>query len=308
MRALVLLGAVLLATGAGADPRDVVAACAKRLGKADVGLAAIERRCPDVREALDAIGIRALYGPATRDALYGQPLLDSLALMDRPVSDAGRVPALATLPAALQSLGERPAEVGWWQRLKAWLIEHLRIHPGRDASGDPFAWLGKWLSKLSLSEAAFTLLYYVLLALMLAGAGAVLINELRASGRLPARARVLRGTAGGAIAAAGEAALSIADVERAPASGRARLLLKFVIERLAATGRLPGARSLTHRELASRAQLDEPAARERLANLAALAERQLFGGEAVPEATLAPGLAEGRALAMALAQAPGAGP
>jgi hypothetical protein len=306
MRALVLLGAVLLATGAGADPREVVAACAKHLAKPDVGLAAIERRCPEVREALEAIGVRALYGPATRAALYGQPLLDSLALMDRPVGDSGRVPGLATLPAALHSLGERPAESGWWQRLKAWLIEHLRIHPGKDTSGNPFAWIGKWLSKLSLSEAAFTLLYYVLLAAMLVGAGAVLINELRAAGRLPARSGSLRGAPGGERGAAGEGALSMADVENAPPSGRARLLLRFVIERLAAAGRLPGARSLTHRELAPRALLEEPGARERLANLAALAERQLFGGETVPEAALAPGIAEGRALATALAEAPGA--
>lgn len=187
------------------------------------------------------------------------------------------------------------------ERLKAWILARL----ARQASDQPAAWWTKWLAKLTPSQAVLDTLLVVLLLLVVGGAIAVVIGELRAAGVLARRAAAgATGTRPGAPAP-GPARLRLADVQAAPPGERARLLLQLVIEVLSASGRLRGAISLTHRELAAQALLDDDPARARLARLAALAERQAYGARDQPEAKLEPELGDGLELYAALADAPG---
>jgi hypothetical protein len=52
----------------------------------------------------------------------------------------------------------------------------------------------------------------------------------------------------------------------------------MLITRLVAAGRLPPDRSLTHREVARRAAVDDPEQRRLIETLARLSERQLYSG------------------------------
>jgi hypothetical protein len=296
--------ALLLAGVATAGPRDIVADCARRVPPGTAGLEALEAECPELRAALDEIGVRPLLSPETRETILASSLAQAVELMAPAASCGRRAPDPASLAAALRSIGAAATPEGWWERFKAWLLERLARPARAEAKPDWADWLAKRLARLSPSQALLGALYVALLAAVVIAAVLVIINELRAAGVLRARPgpghpRELRGPWPGAAFAGAPAP----DGPRAPE--RARLLLQQVVERLTAAGRLTGERSLTHRELAERARLDDEATRLQLARLAALAERQLFGAASLPDSAVEPVLAGGEALFAALGRPPG---
>jgi hypothetical protein len=129
-------------------------------------------------------------------------------------------------------------------------------------------------------------------------AGAILVNELRVAGVL-GRARRGRGAAAGATPAATQASLQqlarSARDEHAP-----QLLLDLIVKRLRDEQRLPPARALTVRELATLARLTDAGERERLAQLGAACERLRFAPTPLTAPALAAAVRAGRELLSAL--------
>jgi hypothetical protein len=98
------------------------------------------------------------------------------------------------------------------------------------------------------------------------------------------------------MAAVGPVESRLALLRRAPLAQRPAQLFAMLITRLVAAGRLPPDRSLTHREVARRAHLDDPEQRRVIESLARLSERQLYSGSATTPAGLDELLARGEDL------------
>jgi len=135
----------------------------------------------------------------------------------------------------------------------------------------------------------------VLLVLLVAGACLLVLGQLRPVHEL-LRGRAPQETRAALATAAPGAAWSLEQLHAVPAQEQVRLLLRMLIDALVTTGRLPDDRSLTHRELASRARLDDASQRGSWMRLASVAERQLFAPKLAPDAELGPILDEGEAL------------
>jgi hypothetical protein len=74
------------------------------------------------------------------------------------------------------------------------------------------------------------------------------------------------------------------------------MLLHMLVATLVNIGRLRTERSLTHRELSSRASLEEQAQRECFQRVAALGERAVYGGGNVSAEEIESVVAAGRSL------------
>jgi hypothetical protein len=72
------------------------------------------------------------------------------------------------------------------------------------------------------------------------------------------------------------------DLDAAARSDRPSILLQMLVAALVKTGRLQAERSLTHRELATRARFDDSSQRESFRRVAQLAERIVYGGAEAP--------------------------
>lgn len=297
MRAALFGLVILLAVpaDAGAGPREVVTECTGHVAEDTTGLEALEQACPRLADALEALGVRPLITAASRKTLGRDGLERAVALVrGRPAAPAGpRIEALAPI---LKTLAAPAPPTSWWDRFKQWLRERL----GRpaDASFKMPAWLKAWLDGLTPSQAFVEVLLVASLIAVIAGAVAIVVNELRAAGLVRRRPRA----AGGTRPAPTEirAAVSLADVEAAPMSERAALLFRLLLAVLADAGRVRAARARTHRELCGEVLLPDAGERGRFARLAGAAEAQLFGPAPLPAAELEPALADGTALYVAI--------
>jgi hypothetical protein len=161
----------------------------------------------------------------------------------------------------------------WWEKKWVWLGDWLLKQ---------WKWWPHWRRYLPRWHATQTdSLFYGLTALVVAGAVAVIIMELRAAGVLTSlrrRSRPARrpGTTGTVAAVEDSGSLDLAS---APPHLRAALLLRTLVAVLTRSRRLEREGALTCRELVTQAHLDTEAQRERFAALALLAERGLYGGE-----------------------------
>jgi hypothetical protein len=299
-----LLALLLIAGAAHAREPDALAvleACAGRLDpKLDVGYPLIAARCPELGGALERSPYAAWLPEGWKEPHNQLSAAGLRALHDALVRESEAAPGTRQLhPERVRAVLERvakpeQAQEGWWARLKRWLRELLTRPPADDGS-----WWRRLLGEMSIDRAMLRVIAVVSIALLVALAVAVVINELRIAGFLRRRpATPEQGGTGGA--AGGGAGLS--DVERAEPSAQPALLLELIAARLAAQDRLPPARAFTVRELTRRARLPDEAGRARLAELAAVSERVRYGGGAVPEpGSFAAALRGGRELLAALA-------
>jgi len=298
----------------GAAAREALGAidaCLAQLDRGlDVGYQRIAARCPDLAPSLMQSQWAAWL---PRDWNQPQNLLSADGLMElrtlltrEPASaPEGRAPRVARVAAVLATLtqADRPRG-GWWARFRQWLREALTPPPQR---ADP-GWLRRMIADLGLSQAVLEGIVWGALVLVMALAGAVVVNELRVAGVLagwrtaPRDARTAPGRA---------AAVTLQDLEHASLLRQPTLLLELITVRLAEQDRLPPARALTVHELTRAARLPEESDRERLRELAAACERVRFSGREPAREALAAALARGRELLAALdapvGQAQGAG-
>ena len=313
-----LLGAALLGAAASgaraAPPVDAAASlrvldeCLASVGAvgaapapapADAHAVPLLQRCPRLAAVIGELSLGAQLPSHWRTDLDPDSLAALARLEHRYLAAApSAAPSLSTLPAVLRSLQAPAMPLSWWQRWRD------RVRRWLQGSGDPdAAWLGDWLSRLSIPRLLQQLLFYATTAAVLALAGWTVLQELRAAGVLGAtrasRTELAPLAAGAPPVDA--AALDPLDVERAPATQRGVLLMRLLVQALRHTGRLSGERALTYRELAALPLFAEALQRERFTRVALLAEQQRYGTSPTPELA-SEVLADGRLLYRQLLQ------
>ncbi|HEY6455393.1 MAG TPA: hypothetical protein VIY90_08960 [Steroidobacteraceae bacterium] len=245
--------------------------CVDRVGGDLVGLPELERRCPDLRAALQAAGVEPLLIDSSRVVIDRDSLRQLPALIHRAV---GPAPPVAALGPILRGLRVTPAPPkSWWERLLEWLGEHLAPQQ-RSTSAPP--WLTGVLHFLPRLQWLWTAMIWCTLMALPIVVAIVVMREVRALGRRSVDEPLIAGEA----AATGLRQSQLALLHQAPMGQRPAQLFAMLIARLVAAGRLPPDRSLTHREITRRVRLEDVEQRYLLETLARLSERQLYCGAA----------------------------
>ena len=304
-----LLALVLVLAGtqavAARDPLAAIDKCLPELDPSlDVGYEKIAARCPDLGPALRGSPWAAWLPrewdyPGNDLSDQGLSELRTLIVRESQRRPSVRAPRVERVSAVLTALKARqPEPPNWWERFKAWLRGILAPRAGSDSD----SWLARLLGTTQLSQRVARLIVGAVCAVLIAVAGAIVINELRLAGWL--RLRGGKGTAP-AVDTSGLAAgtSDLGQIEAAAEEARPRLLLELIARRLYEQGRLPPARALTVQELLREARLAEGADRERLRVLALASERLRFSNRVPGPEALGAALAGGRELLTALATA-----
>ncbi|GFE88560.1 hypothetical protein GCM10011488_35140 [Steroidobacter agaridevorans] len=291
--ALMLLAAPAVLAQSEGPARQAIGECIEALEPDAIGLEAIEKTCPEIRVALEQLGLTDLVSEdqlslLSRDGLHS---LHQLALRYEQEPEHATIGS-DTLAPVLESLREPPVaeqSLSWYQRLERWLREILDRKPS-NSSND--SWLSRWLKEYSLPDTVRWGLIYGSMALMVLLALGIVINEVRTA----ARGRRRKSAAKAANAADVPFDSRSAGTGLDAGGERLSALLRLLIATLVDTGRLQGAQSLTHRELAKRARFDDSTQRESFQKIAQLAERETFSGKEVASDDLADVLRVGRTL------------
>jgi hypothetical protein len=278
-RCVVSLPLILFAGAAfAAEDRalEVLEACRAKLdARTDIGLARIEKRCPDLLPALrNAPWSRLLpLERDQRDDISAESLRELAALVgeaNRRVT-ARRAPDVSRLQPVLARLGEQGQQGATrWERFKRWLQDKLERSEQKE---DEDSWLEDFGRQFETSEGVARFITYTGYGFMGLLVLFVVWTELRAAGLLGGVRRAA------AQEAAGEwRRLQLVDVMAAPLAERPGLLLRLLGEALTRTHLLPAASGLTAGALVRRAQLaDED--RAQLEQVAAAAEAVRYAPE-----------------------------
>ncbi len=299
LTAFVLILLAVPAAFAGADPwaqgegaaRQVLDSCIETLQPDVMGLDDIEAACPGLTAAFDQLGIANLL-PERKDYLLTRNgLINLRTLMDRYAQPPERrLLEAASLDSILESLREPPrAErpLSWFERFKRWLRQYF---DGTDEQAD--SWLRRWLDEFTPSEAVRIALLYGVVILVIWLAVVIVVNEIRAS-RLGRRKS---SKAGGAGDAGDVPSSDMLDLEAALREERPSVVLRMLVATLVKTGRLHGARGLTHGELMTRARFDDSTQRDSFRRVTQLAELEVFSGKALARDDVDEGVRLGRSL------------
>lgn len=304
-RALLALLLVLAGAAQARDPDALTAleTCAAQLDPhLDVGYERIAARCPDLTSQLESSPWAPWLPPEWKQPDNELSAAGLRALHVTLESEAAAAPGTRTLhPATVRAVLERvtrpePEQAGWWARFKRWLRALLAQQPQEDNG-----WLRRLFGDVSIDKAVVRLVVAGSIALLVALALAVVINELRVAGVLKRRPQSSGQAPSGSAARSG---LNLSDVEAADPGTQPALLLELIAARLAAQDRLPPARAFTVRELIRRVRLEDEAGRARLADLATLSERVRYAPGTVAAPVREAAIRGGRELLAALETAP----
>lgn len=295
LRAAAAVAGMFWGTWIAAAPIDIVRACAEHAAPDVSGIKALSAACPQLQDALEALGITRPQYDGIQDRLTRDALQD-LAVLAQTYAGAKpeRSPDVAALPGILKALaGEQtPLAKTWWDALKAWLSQH----------SDALNWLGGWLQRIGESATLLHAISYSLVALVLMAAFAVIVNEVKAGGVArrgprPAPARVSNSAAGPEDSA---------QLEPASPADKLTALLRELVSRLVQTRRLDRERSLTHRELVARSAFDSETQRAAFATVAGTAESIVYGPRGATLEDLNTALSGGHTLLAQITNSPGA--
>jgi hypothetical protein len=301
--ALLLVAAAPCAQGH--EALAVIDECIAKLDTAmDVGYDSIAKRCPELTPALTQ-SPWAAWLPADWKRPDNQLSASGLSELRTLLSRAAQADTARRAPPRAQRVAvvlaaltrDEPVPEGWWARFKDWLHGILTVQPQADRG-----WLRGWLAGITLSSNSLELIGWGSLALVVALALGVVINELRIARLLaPHGPRVPGVRSSGANDLAG---MTLDDIERAAPAEQPGLLLAIITLRLIAQERLPPARALTARELARGARLPDQSGHACLAELLTVCERIRFSGTQVDAESRANALRSGRTLLAILAALP----
>jgi hypothetical protein len=308
---LILAGAVAVPAAADA-PRDdaalqILEACRARLdARNDVGLARIEKRCPDLLPALQ----NAPWGnllPKDMHERRDEISADSLRELANLVRGANRdvaarePPDLERLAPVLAGLGEKGQQGATrWERFKRWIQDKL-VRQDREDESD--SWLKDLGRKFETSEGVAQFITTAGKALLGLLVLFIIGSELRAAGLLGGASRGARAER----AAEWRRRLQLTDVMSAPLSERPGLLLRLLGDMLTRAHRLPSAAGLTAAALVRQARLDSEQERAELERVAATAEAVRYAPRPPDEEKLQGAVSSARSLLDKLARA-GAAP
>jgi hypothetical protein len=287
--------AMAMTIAAHAAPVDVVRDCAERAAPGASGIEALGAACPQLQDALQALGLTQVQlegwqARLNRDGLKDLAILAANYGGSRPANG----PRVASLPAILKSLegAQTPSKNSWWDVFKAWLAQH----------SDALDRLDRWLERVRQSATLLEVITYSLVAFVVAAAIAVVVNEFKASGALWRQRRRAHGGKSGIDAVAAESL----GAEPVALADKLTALLRELVSRLIQTRRLNRDRSLTHRELVARSAFDDESQRAVFATVAATAEAIVYGPRGASPEQLNAALQNGRTLLAQISDPPGA--
>jgi hypothetical protein len=289
------------AADAGSAAWETLTECSKRAESEATGLDELDDECPGLRHALYELGYLDMLSQSTLDefTLWHVKDLQQIAARYRdPISASAADPA--ALESELDSLQRQSAQQpqSAWQRFLAWLREIFKQQAQQEDTSP--SWLSQWFNDFTLSEQLQDILFWSVVALVIGLAFSVVVNELRAAGVLRKRAGKVTAEEPGASPLAVTAIPRIEDLERVPRADRPSFLLRVLIATLQQTGRLASAKSLTHREVTSRATFDGTEQLESFQKIARVAEGALYGGLIPADAEVDAIVGEGRRLEVRL--------
>jgi hypothetical protein len=299
---LLLLAAPAVWSQTAGSPAELVSTCIDSGETDSYGLQELEEVCPGIEHALVELGYSPFISEDQLEQLSIASLVDLQRLADRyaerpaaAISTDSLVPIIKSLDDARQA--ERPQT--WFERVKKWLRNVFDRHEDESQS-----WLNRWVEGVQVPEAVTRAIVYCLVILVIGLAIGVLINELRAArvlGRAGAKAKRSDSKADATPTAAEP---TLADLENVTPADRPSVLLRLLVATLVQRGRLRADRSLTHRELATRASFDEDAQRECFSRVTALSERTVYGDVRAPSEEIESVVQAGRALMSKIAASP----
>lgn len=309
MRARLVILLLLAAPAAGsqeADPaagavvaaHDSIARCIETATGEELGLAELEEACPGLEHALTESGYVGFVGETEIEQLTTYSLADLRYFIERyrsspegETSPAHDVSQLASVLDALEAEQRTDRPPTLMERFKRWLNGLINR---QQQEQDP--WLVNWLRDLDISERIVRGIVYGSILLIIAIALGVIVNELRAAGVFRRRGRRLAAVPVESDGGLDLSHATLADLDRVAASDRPALLLRVLVNTLVNTGRLRAEKSLTHRELGTRAAFDAVDQRQSFNRVAALGERMLYGHRDVPADEVDAVIETGRAL------------
>jgi hypothetical protein len=282
------------------DAAFVIARCGESADPEVVGLEALEQECPGLTRALEESGLAPHLPELERDTLNSYGLMDLRALEERyrqtSASDVQlSVDTLEPILDEFRKQQQAQAPLSWFERLKRWLRNLIKQPPQDDDS-----WLTRWLRDLDVPQAVTRWTLYVSIALILAMAAAVIINELRAAGVWK---RSARRREQGNLSTASPQRLHPHDLDSLSLHERPAALLERLVLALVEAGRLRTQKSLTHRELGARARFDAEEQRKRFESVALLGERLVYDNVVIADQEIDRVLEDGRTLEHELARA-----
>jgi len=271
--------------------------CVRRLNAdTDIGYERIAARCPDLTRRLETSAWSAWLPhdwkrPGNDLSAAGLRELRDLLTHELTAPEPAATPSVTRLPQVLAALQSDAERAGWWVQTRAWLRDLL----GRNEGSTDDGWLARLTGRIALSQAIIEIISYAALAVVVALACGIILNELRVAGVLGRLRKRFAPRVAPQIRAR-RASPAWEDVEAMPLRQRPRVLLELIVERLTADSCLPPARGLTVRELSGAARLPDERDRERLVELARTSERVCFSNEQVSSDALSAAVESGRAL------------
>jgi hypothetical protein len=297
-----LLALLLLISGtplaAASEALAEIDSCIAKLDAGlDVGYQRIAERCPTLPAALKDSSFSAWLPhdwdrPGNQLSGRGLAVLEGLLVRESRRASAGPELSVAAVPSILAAIAKVDQPRSLWQRFKAWLNRLLSVPAQPQQAG----WLQRLFARVNISALVWRVIAWTALAVVVALAGAIVINELRLAGVF--RPRLAAGAAARRPPQARRA--SLAEIGQASLTQQPRLLLELIATRLGEQARLPPSRALTVRELTSAASLADPHDRARLTDLAMACERLRYSDRALEEPALERALAAGRELLSSL--------
>lgn len=287
---MVLAGPAAFAQGESeGSPRQVLDACIESLTPDVLGVGDMEKACPGIEAALQRLGVIALLPEAQHGLLSRTGLINLRSLLDRyeRPPERGEID-VDGVQAVLKSLREPSASersLSWYERFRRWLRDAF---DQKEDQASP--WLERWLEEHPISDAVRLGLFYGVVSLVVLLAVIIIVNEVRAARAGRRKTRAADASTGS------QGAFSLAALDLESRGERASVLLRMLIATLVKSGRLHGAQSLTHRELMTRAKLDDAAQRESFHRVTQLAEREMFSGEKASTEELDEALRTGQSL------------
>jgi hypothetical protein len=286
-------GLLFLFAGAGVQAHellDQIDACTKQLdGQLDVGYERIAARCPELVPALTQSPWSA-WLPSDwsqpRNQLSAEGLAELRTLLARGMAPrvAGHLMHTARVGPLLNRIAQPDEDrTGWWQQFKGWLRQIMGAPEEPDQKPD-------WLRNFNVADGVIKVLGWGLLAIVVAMAAGILVNELRVAGLLRRR-KTARSTAQDPTR---HTPLSLVSVDARAPREQPALLLELITQRLTDRGLLPPARALTTRELLSRVRLPSESERTELEELARTSEQLRYSTRELAAGRLAAAIAGGR--------------
>lgn len=277
LRALAAIGLFALAPAVSADVAQAIADCRAAVAPDEEReFDLVAANCPQLLDIIEDSNWSAAMPPDWQDTLTVYEL-DGLGWFDTLYDGraGGNAPAAGALDRIVEELGDQaspPDARSLWERFTDWLREL-----GGEREPEAPGWLSRWLSEVDIPTRAIEITFWVLTAIIIVAAIAVVVIEVRASRGASGRFEQRAADAGGDGPFA-RPPPTVQDLERAAAEDQPSILLELLLDKLERRGMAQRRPSITHREVRGiAANLHDEDGRA-LAAVSSSAERIRFGG------------------------------